>query len=698
MESQFQNNGTNTLKIFSEYDNKCICSVLSIDDSFVNKFIDSGSKNIHVIVTTDLSGSMADLIRDSRTGNTRQSKLNLVKIAILNILDFLTTLSSKGHNVSLTLLGFNASVKEIFHSSNLVSDCETIITKINELVADGDTNIGTAIESTETILSQIDSKSEAIVFFITDGYDGFKTNTEIIIEKFITSNKRHMYYGIGLGIAGDYDSEMMNNLFGLKFTGCPLASDATDTMVSTTVSGSSTVFTNVKIYFFDNVTTRYHIFTPLIYNDDEKCYILDKINISCKLPFCLKLVEGIEHDFSIPIIATVTGLNTEGQIVSFDIQLNECINFVTNCDIFCKYFDFHSDFDKLMKGNIVNFVPADNSTGDNILIPQIVTSFDPSTLAIHAGTLLERLQYFVVPENHVMVSFYTDLKNRIVSFQTEMGRINITALNDNEFQTLMNAGRNRLQYMTSVCSQPTNSLSLSRQVSVKSNNISIQTAIRQQSMEIQNDSTQTTHNFDFELHGNFENSQCVSPPQLFRKLQRTISVRNPLRMSSVDCEFNDDDDHVDLIGLTPLNELISNVTDNTSTMDKIESCDLTNLINPTNLEETASYEYDQIDTNDVICKICLTKSVEVITLPCKHVYSCINCSRMHDECAICRHHIDSVTTINVDTCKCVECDGKSNVMFLPCTHVERCEKCCGKIKICGQCNCNITKKIKIYVV
>ncbi len=655
----------NLIKLFSECDNKRLCSVLSIDPSYVDTFIKSGSKKLKIIFTVDVSGSMDEYLVGSSI-----SKLCEIKVAILEILDFLTTLSVNGHNISATLIIFNSSAKVIFETHDLQKDCEEFVKIINSLFAVGNTNIDAALIETEKILSNIEHivdssvdaninmNSEILVFFLTDGFHtgGFhknklhtkKSDTEDeiqeIIKKFSTSKYRHLYYGIGLGTSNNYDSNMMSKLFGNNFFGCPLSKDASSAMISITVSGVSTFLSDVTISFSENIINQYTILSPLNFNENTKTYEIEKIGLSNKLPICFDLKNKDNENIQMfvhtsPIFATISGKYYDGHrfiTTSFDVNFSDNIILTQNCDLYYKYFEFKDEFKQLV--NNINEISKSNNT----------------LCAIKMKNLLDRLNSVVLSNSHIMKSFYVDLKNQISSFYTDIESINVGQLDDNQLQEFFSIGKNRLAQLSSLSSQQTDSLTLSRQVSsqVGGGSKSIKMAIRQQSSPVK--TTLPTYKLPV------------------RNKRSNIS----LHTENLSQEYNKNFSF-----------------DFTQPMAK--------LAKTLESKSDESYQEIMLDGETVEsekCVICAENNINIIAIPCKHTY-CQSCYKTsYDKCPFCRQHIDIATKIIVDSLQCSCCNmNKSCILFLPCMHVNVCKKCCREIKKCTKCNINIEKKILIYI-
>ena len=43
-----------------------------------------------------------------------------------------------------------------------------------------------------------------------------------------------------------------------------------------------------------------------------------------------------------------------------------------------------------------------------------------------------------------------------------------------------------------------------------------------------------------------------------------------------------------------------------------------------------------------ICKICMDNEVQVVLLPCSHLFSCVNCAHKLKNCLVCRQFIKRI--------------------------------------------------------
>lgn len=104
-------------------------------------------------------------------------------------------------------------------------------------------------------------------------------------------------------------------------------------------------------------------------------------------------------------------------------------------------------------------------------------------------------------------------------------------------------------------------------------------------------------------------------------------------------------------------------------------------------------------SEESMCKICFANPIQVMALPCKHVTSCIGCTRHMNQCPICRQTIEAGKELKVGS-KCFKCKlHVPNILFLPCSHVVVCEDCVTKkvSSICNKCGERFGSYCKLYV-
>lgn len=127
-----------------------------------------------------------------------------------------------------------------------------------------------------------------------------------------------------------------------------------------------------------------------------------------------------------------------------------------------------------------------------------------------------------------------------------------------------------------------------------------------------------------------------------------------------------------------------------------------------------------VETDNMLCKICFRKEVETAFIPCGHVFSCIQCTVLIDQCAVCRHPSDKVTRVYItkeedkDTnlqkltqdsekplnpALCTVCHEKEKqALFLPCKHIFACIDCATKTDECMLCSKPYLGIIQVYII
>lgn len=125
--------------------------------------------------------------------------------------------------------------------------------------------------------------------------------------------------------------------------------------------------------------------------------------------------------------------------------------------------------------------------------------------------------------------------------------------------------------------------------------------------------------------------------------------------------------------------------------------------------------------NDVTCKICYREKIDVLFIPCGHLFACIQCAVTLHECAICREPFslttyafrvtmeemkydedDQSTTANSrndnSIALCRVCKIHSiGAAFVPCLHVHSCYLCAITAEICPVCSLAFSGLIQVFV-
>lgn len=125
-----------------------------------------------------------------------------------------------------------------------------------------------------------------------------------------------------------------------------------------------------------------------------------------------------------------------------------------------------------------------------------------------------------------------------------------------------------------------------------------------------------------------------------------------------------------------------------------------------------SQEDQSVMPDSMLCKICYKEKMEVLSVPCGHVFACIQCAVTLDQCAVCRQSYAKIVRIDicvkerinhlnmiqqqrlfsqssdesVDLLTCLICRKEEmGTVFVPCTHIACCEECAIKTKSCPVC-------------
>ena len=121
------------------------------------------------------------------------------------------------------------------------------------------------------------------------------------------------------------------------------------------------------------------------------------------------------------------------------------------------------------------------------------------------------------------------------------------------------------------------------------------------------------------------------------------------------------------------------------------------------------------------CKICMDADMDIVFLPCGHMYSCASCTIKLGECSICRNAIQNIVKVSNDKTtmgveeeentekkkneeevledrKCKICmDSDIDIVFLPCCHMYSCANCTNKLRECLICRNEILYIVKVIM-
>jgi hypothetical protein len=239
---------------------KNIAGNIYVDKKYIDSFItNNSSKKIKIVLTVDVSVSM-----NNKISGSKKSKLDIVKDSLVEILEYLTVLGDNNHDIEITLLLFSTDVVLSFCEKVNSSTKTTLISKIKNIKTINSTNIFKAILESDKHIQRLsqDNGSEVFAMFATDG-----NNTDF--NKDIEDSARNSkflpeYVGIGMGLAGDdYDSILLNDLFGKNFFGCPTSEEISNVIIENIFSVSSCLMKSMMLSFNEEVLQKYEINTPL---------------------------------------------------------------------------------------------------------------------------------------------------------------------------------------------------------------------------------------------------------------------------------------------------------------------------------------------------------------------------------------------------------------------------------------------------
>lgn len=96
------------------------------------------------------------------------------------------------------------------------------------------------------------------------------------------------------------------------------------------------------------------------------------------------------------------------------------------------------------------------------------------------------------------------------------------------------------------------------------------------------------------------------------------------------------------------------------------------------------------------CGVCMENKINVVMLPCNHMFSCDACSTLMKKCLKCKEIITSKFIIPTS---CYLCEEKPPVVqFNPCLHVMLCQNCSSTPKSCIKCRVPIESKTPIFQI
>jgi len=95
-----------------------------------------------------------------------------------------------------------------------------------------------------------------------------------------------------------------------------------------------------------------------------------------------------------------------------------------------------------------------------------------------------------------------------------------------------------------------------------------------------------------------------------------------------------------------------------------------------------------------MCEVCTENQIDVIMLPCNHMFCCTTCSLRIKKCMVCKELVDDKITIPKLCYLCEETP--PTIQFTPCFHVLLCQSCSSTPKSCIKCRIPIMSKTSIF--
>lgn len=404
-------------------------AVIKLSQEYIESFVKESSSNSNVYFMLDVSGSMYSAIN-----NSHSPKIKLVKDSVCSVFDYLSALGDNGHNVNTSLFTFNDSVHDIF--SDEKANSSTLNhqkAEIEKIYPHGSTNIRNALNYCNEKLKNLpsDNSTTNIVIFVTDGYHTNQEEIVQMIDEFKTSGFENNYYSIGLGIAGDYDSALMPQLF-TKFTGCPTSNDACDNIIGSSFSGTSCTLKNVKIEIIEDEN---YIVSASLDKHDGK-YVLERWNLSTTIPMCIKKKQGTLTNATLKI----TGTDNSNNSIEFVTNMGDDSIVCTFGNIFVKFFEFEKKY--------LEIISSSES--------KMKCKFTLEKMTLELNDIIMKLD-----ESNEIKLFYVNLKTNVDKFISDITGLHVSNLNDTEFKEFLNLGSAIAHRQTSNGVIPT----LSRQVS-----------------------------------------------------------------------------------------------------------------------------------------------------------------------------------------------------------------------------------------
>lgn len=169
--------------------------------------IDDTNTNVHpettFIVVVDLSGSMDDQAASSSKSNTRESKLDQLKVVLKNIVRFIA--NNTNHIVWFKLIGFNHNICTIIPIKIITKEnIAEIISSIDEMYAYGSTDIEKALIATHD--NPVIPNCHILI--LSDGKSTCGKSDPKELAKLVNPHATNSFLGFGL----EHDPYMFNTL------------------------------------------------------------------------------------------------------------------------------------------------------------------------------------------------------------------------------------------------------------------------------------------------------------------------------------------------------------------------------------------------------------------------------------------------------------------------------------------------------
>ena len=199
--------------------------------------------NIHIIFDLDNSGSMSAPLY---TNGKFLSRLELCKIAIKQIIEFLHVLVQKGKNIFITLIEFHSTHKvilECYKLENNKTSIEFIYDKVNKIITKDSTNLGGSIDAIKKIeICNSDIIDSTYKILLSDGYSNYGYNSDYLKQNY----SNYFNACIGIGNESEYDKELLSNLSTENIErNCNTSSEINDQIIDSVFGNINKIANNI---------------------------------------------------------------------------------------------------------------------------------------------------------------------------------------------------------------------------------------------------------------------------------------------------------------------------------------------------------------------------------------------------------------------------------------------------------------------